>query len=319
MQYGEFKPGLTFSIQFRPLSSDPESFKEIRLERGHTELAGSFEFKDLIPYTEYEFKIRCRSRDSNSDLMWSPYLTVSTRTLSDVPYWRPEITNSSFTVESNDVTESFPDVRTITLYWKAVPTAHENGPDFHYVIRVSSRNLILRFIAVGNETKYSLGNMRVNSRYKFELFASNSVGPSTNISKIVVATDKLLRGPKDIIVEAEENNYFISWTSPVYEINYENEVEYYTLFWCKSSIPRPVMCRDSLQWLHLNQTEYNLQLTDSDDYQFAVSANSLKWTSGMFWAFCHISFNPEFLEAYKICLNFTQTLPTVPNSGILYL
>ncbi|XP_035214648.1 cytokine receptor-like isoform X2 [Stegodyphus dumicola] len=319
MQYGEFRPGLTYSIQYRPLSSDPASFKEIRLQREPFSLAGSAEFKDLIPYTEYEFKIRCRSPDSDSDLMWSPDLTISTRTLPDVPYRRPEITNSSFTIESNYVTESFPDMRTITLYWKGVPAAHENGPDFHYVIHVSSRNLPLGVIAVGNETKYSFWNMTVNTRYKFQLYASNSVGLSTNISGIVVATDKLLRGPKDIIVEAKENSYFISWTSE-YEVNYyENEIEYYTLFWCKSSIPRPVICHDSLQWLHLNQTEYNLQLTGGNDYQFAVSANSLKWTSGMFWASCHISFNPQYFEAYEICLNFTQALATVPDSGILYL
>ncbi|XP_035233084.1 cytokine receptor-like [Stegodyphus dumicola] len=80
MEYGEFRPGLMYSIQYRPLSSDSGTFKELWL---YFQTAGSVEIGDLIPYTEYEFKIRSRSNVSESDLMWSPYLTISAKTLPD--------------------------------------------------------------------------------------------------------------------------------------------------------------------------------------------------------------------------------------------
>ncbi|KFM58279.1 Cytokine receptor, partial [Stegodyphus mimosarum] len=108
MMYGEFRPGLTFSIQYRP-KDYPAPYKEIR---AYFQNQGSLEITDLIPYTEYEFKIRCRSNVSDSDLMWSPPLTASMGTHPDVPYWAPETASSAFDIQvilGN---------RTLSLYWK---------------------------------------------------------------------------------------------------------------------------------------------------------------------------------------------------------
>ncbi|XP_035214649.1 cytokine receptor-like [Stegodyphus dumicola] len=309
MENGIFPPGLTYSIQYRHLTPVPGSFKEIRL---YFPAEGFVEFTGLMPYTKYEFKIRCRSYDSDSDMMWSPYLTVSTRTLPDVPYWRPEIDKSSFIVESNEATKLTPDIRTITLYWKGIPAAHENGPDFHYVIDASCENWI-QVQSSGNETTYSFQDMKLYSTYKFELFASNTVGRSTNSSQIVIEPHRLLNGPKDIIVEFDEDSYRIRWTPTQIGV-------YYTIYWCESLMPRPVRCQGPLEWLNETYGEYkDLLLSNSKNYQFAVSANTKDQSSGIFWASCHLSNNSITSYSYDVCGHFIHDRSLNRSLNILYL
>ncbi|XP_035227870.1 uncharacterized protein LOC118200055 isoform X2 [Stegodyphus dumicola] len=274
MMYGEFKPGLLFSIQYRP-KDYPAPYKEIRV---YFQSQGSLEITDLIPYTEYEFKIRCRSNVSDSDLMWSPLLTASMGTHPDVPYWAPETASSGFDIQvilGN---------RTISLYWKAIPFNYENGPNLEYMVQYHIHHVPSRIIresavfGIGKNTTYSFESMDVNSAYMFNIFARNEIGTSVNTSQIIVdKADKLLDGPRDITVIYNKGNYNISWKAP------NNQIKYYTLFWCEG----PERGEGAIDWVHVQQTEYQLNLSDKSTwYQFAVAANTDIQTSGMFWASC---------------------------------
>ncbi|XP_035207462.1 oncostatin-M-specific receptor subunit beta-like [Stegodyphus dumicola] len=310
MQYLAVPSGIEYTVGYR-LAADPKSFREARAF--FPEVAGGFvKYSRLRPYTKYEFEVRSKYV-SDSEFMWSSYLTVPVRTLPDVPYLRPEITNSSFIIEATEITKISPDIRTVTLYWKSIPAAHENGPDFQYMIRISSQNRLQRTASVGNETSYSFEKLRVNLCYKFELFASNSVGPSSNISTIVIEADKLIDGPKEIIVRSDGSEYNIRWKAP------EIAVKFYTLFWCERAVRRRGGCVGSLEWLHLSETKHVLKLSDSKLYQFAVSANTEDRTSGMVEASCHFTSVNVFSYAPHICERLIQIISANPSLSFLYI
>ncbi|XP_035230592.1 uncharacterized protein LOC118202516 [Stegodyphus dumicola] len=323
VNYNEFQPLLTYSIRYRTVYDYPTLFQEMVLSFTN---GGSAAIQGLIPYTEYQFNIRCKYNDSVGD-MWSPSLKTYAITRSDVPYLAAEITNSSFVIEPVEGKTNSSVGRTITLYWKAIPEAHENGAEFCYILHVHQLfrtneekealigNETFHSVNVRKETKHSFRDMGLNSSYKFEIHTRNRVGYSLNSSFIIIEPDKLLDGPEEIIVMSSKYYFTISWKVV------KNQVKY-TLFWCKSFEPRPVNCEDSLQWVHLSSNSYFLPVFDALNYQFAVSTNSENRTSGMHWASCNISRNSSYSNSYlwEVCSNFIFYASSMgTNFGILYV
>ncbi|XP_035231411.1 cytokine receptor-like isoform X2 [Stegodyphus dumicola] len=295
----------------------------------------SIQLLNLIPNTRYKFIFRCRPCSEQNDSAWLFSKGFYMTTPPDIPYWAPEIANSSFSSEIEDFEEAKKSLnlfryihrRTITIYWKNIPAEYENGEKFQYWIRASSpfRPYLTKEVSASRETSYSFTGMLPGVVYRFEIFGGNVVGNSSNSSEIIVREESsLLDGLERIIFLSRTHDY------EMFFFPGRDQVKYYTLFWCKSAQPRPVKCEDSLQWLNLpwDGISYHLRLSEkSIDYQFAVSANSETETSGMIWAHCHISENEEHIldKLWTVCLSFINLLKAGPSGiwrrteGILYL
>ncbi|XP_054714344.1 uncharacterized protein LOC129223978 [Uloborus diversus] len=286
LDYESFPPGLMYSVQYYP-ALYPGNIQEVILRFKEN---GSLLLEDLIPHTDYVFKVRCRSPYSEGEHMWSPTAIAPAGTLADVPYLAPEIASSSFDVET------ILGNRTITLYWRGVPPQFENGRDFHYTIEYHLYHVPSRVVRemsainVGKNTFHSFSHLDAQSAYFFRISAVNEMGPSYNTSEIIVdKAEKLLEGPRDIVVLSHGNGtYEVSWKMS------NRRPMNYTVFWCQSLKPRPVKCNGALSWLHTLKQQVELQLPDKSNYQFAVSANDERKSSGMYWASCIVALNVRY-------------------------
>lgn len=285
MEFGIFPPGVSYWIHYRSLLNPNEVFK---VEAGND--TKSYVVTGLYPSMEYMFSMRCRSSVAERDEFWSPFVNISAKTRSVIPYLAPELTFSSFQVQTVQ------DERSVTLYWKPIPKVFENGDNFQYVIKYHVFSTSARYgredkkMEVGNCTSYSLRPLGLNSAYRFQIYAKNSMGPSNNISSVIIdKSSKVLSPPRDISVLSHgQGNYTISWKEPLSEHSISN----YTLFWCSSIRPRPFKCEGHVEWKFTHELKEELELFDKNtNYQFAVAANSQHMTSGMQWALCVVPYS----------------------------
>ncbi|KAG8188105.1 hypothetical protein JTE90_002458 [Oedothorax gibbosus] len=295
LQNGEFSGGLMYSVRYYSISTKLDVYRTAIVEADSNAI---LKIENLVPDTQYRFEVQCRLSFIGDSFHWSDTYNTTETTLPDVPYLAPVIDNSAFD------TQPIAGNRTITLYWKAVPSEFENGNDLHYIVKYhehyvpkrSVRQIYGRLgnnVRVGNRTYYTFEHMDTNTAYMFNIIACNSIGCSTNETGIIVVdkADKFLQGPKDItVVSYDQGSYDISWRSPFPTITN------YTLFWCETLRVRPARCDGQLEWATVvNETSHKLYLpSNSTNYQFAVASVQGRKTSGMVWAPCTVVYGVTY-------------------------
>lgn len=206
--------------------------------------------------------------------------------------------------ESFQTDKNMEGMRSITLFWKAVPFEYHNGKDFHYLVehqRIAKRHS--RDINHLNEindnpirthnTSYTFNHMKSDWTYSFSVYGVNSMGKSSNYSQIIVESNDLIpHKPTNIDVYSfGGGRYEVQWSKPrISQANYQ--FVNYTVFWCKNLRPRPFPCEGPIDWVHTKNLSIALELPDiATNYQFAVSANTDSSSSGMSWAECIVPIN----------------------------
>lgn len=298
----DFLPHLIYQLLYYKVNENVNRhIKIINITSKETHVV--YSIKNLIPFTQYKFALRCRSNVSEGEDMWSENTTLVVLTKEDVPNKVPEITKEAFEIQQ------YGNNYTITIYWKHVPEEFRNGRNFKYVVSYISTNALYKedsILSFNNTINSSssfvtFSNLDASIGYKFKIYSANNKGFSEKFSTITInKSENLLPVPKDItVISYDQGHYKISW-KPVYKAS--DPVKSYTVFWCtyhQNQIFRPFPCNGSIHWKYVSDgiTSIKLNLADfQTNFQFAVSANSEYSTSGMEWAPCIIPSNNTIVK-----------------------
>lgn len=251
---------------------------------------------NLIPFSDYLIRIRCKTRQSKSDEYWSDFSSILLTTKPDIPYLAPILIPESFETVKNSE-----ELRNITLFWKSIPNEFRNGKDFYYSIEYKinakqNQELISDLKSYKNKSEkafFTFKNLNSSIAYVFKIYGVNAQGVSNNYSELIIEKKDIIPNkPSHIDVYSYGNGrYEIQWDRPI-DNSLSDQILNYTVFWCQNLKPRPFICEEVIDWKQTNNTSMLLSLPDiQNNYEFAVSANTMTTSSGMSWAKCIVPIN----------------------------
>ncbi|XP_076379609.1 cytokine receptor domeless isoform X2 [Megalopta genalis] len=255
---------------------------DIRDSKRHYNLSG-------LEYANagYDVRVSMKSSVATGEDKWSEFSVVAFRTSPTVPGRSPKTDIGSF-----EVTAESRDTRDVYLYWQTIPEYLKNGDNFTYKIEhVEENGKKLAIVpSERTDTYVKFKGINLNSYYRFEIVSTNIVGMNKERARIFVPSQyEIPHGPLAFTKIAFHGGlYELSWKLPIMN----TEVTNYTIFWCDNdNRDRPYQCTGYLDWVHVskNTTIYNMTVPDPNKvYQFAISANTHKGSSGMMWASCTV-------------------------------
>ncbi|KMQ98366.1 cytokine receptor [Lasius niger] len=284
-----FPPGVTHKIMYQNHWDKDKDWKVIiidtehRLHKRHFNLTG-LEYANTV----YDIRVFLRSAKAVGENMYSEKSDITFRTLPTLPSFSPRTDIGSFEIIENNGN------RDIYLYWQTIPQYYENGDNFKYQINHVEENghkIILEPI----ETTRTYAKFKGLSfyNYRFKIVSTNKVGINKNYTEIVVPSrDEMPHEPIAFTKMAFEGGlYELSWKPPITYKDITNPITNYTIFWCDNERDRPYQCTGYLNWTHVSKTTtvYNITVPDPNKvYQFAISANTNRGSSGMIWSSCTV-------------------------------
>uniref|UniRef100_A0A224YPW6 Cell adhesion molecule n=1 Tax=Rhipicephalus zambeziensis TaxID=60191 RepID=A0A224YPW6_9ACAR len=275
--------------------------------------------QNLNPYTAYTFRLRGRASEAVQEYFWTDEVVLSQTTLKDVPEAPPRISRSGFKVQN------YQSRRTIVLNFAALPEKKWGGATLQYLITCcednapedSCENKTVEMPTVAFE------GLHRNSRYNFQLWSVNEIGPSQVHSSLQVDKyDELINAPQDIEVVAHgSGSYVVSWRAPSARMpvqtsststSTEEQVASlgplgpisYTVFWCPRMLPRSYSCNESVEWrkTEINASSIVLSLDPANVYQFAVAAQTADKASESHWTTCVLPVSKELEKITQVTL-----------------
>ncbi|XP_012522473.1 uncharacterized protein LOC105828601 [Monomorium pharaonis] len=250
--------------------------------------------------TVYDVRIYLKSSTATRPDRWSDFSVVTFRTSPKLPGAAPRTDVGSFEIAENNGN------RDVYLYWQAIPQNQENGDNFKYqIIHVEENG---RKVAVTpsetTRTYAKLKGISLNS-YRFEIVSTNEVGASNDRARIYVPKQQEIPHELAFTKIAFENGlYELSWKPPF--VDPKHNIKNYTIFWCDNERDRPYQCTGYLDWVHVpkNTTIYNVTVPyPSKVYQFAISVNTEKGSSGMIWSSCTVIHNKVLGKMKSVWIN----------------
>ncbi|XP_011874868.1 PREDICTED: cytokine receptor [Vollenhovia emeryi] len=249
--------------------------------------------------TVYDVRIYLKSSTAIRTDRWSDFSVVTFRTSAKLPGAAPRTDIGSFEITEN------PGNRDVYLYWQAIPQNQENGDNFKYqIVRVEENGRTVALTPSETTRTYAkVKGISLNS-YLFEIISTNEVGANGDRARIYVPNQQEI--PHELIaftkIAFEHGLYELSWKPPIVEHNIMN----YTIFWCDNERDRPYQCTGYLDWVHVskNTTIYNITVPDpSKVYQFAISVNTERGSSGMIWSSCTVIHNKVLGKMKSVWIN----------------
>ncbi|XP_076280238.1 cytokine receptor domeless isoform X2 [Lasioglossum baleicum] len=284
-----FPPGLHHRIMYQDHWHLKDAWQvinitnEVHMDKRNYNLSG-LEYAN----TAYDVRVSMKSALATGEHnKWSEFSVVTFRTSPTVPGRSPKTDIGSFEVAGeNSLT------RDVYLYWQTIPDNMKNGDNFAYKIdhvEENGKRLSLRPNET-TETYVKFNGINLNNYYRFEIVSTNIVGMNKERAKIFVPSHyEIPHGPIAFTKIAFHGGlYELSWKPPTMS----TEITNYTIFWCDNdNRDRPYQCNGYLDWVHVskNTTIFNMTVPDpSKLYQFAISTNTHKGSSGMVWASCTV-------------------------------
>lgn len=246
-----------------------------------------------LPYAHALYDIRVSSRSvkasETDEHMWSRNASSTSRTLSKLPA-TPPLTN----IGSFEIINGL-NYRDIIIYWQYIPDHMKNGENVTYqIIAVEEDSVPVQgktLIPIEITSTYAKFNNLSLSSYRFTVATVNELGLSKNVSYVYVpAHEARVPEPTGFAkISFSQYTYELSWNAPTVQDS-NDPIENYTIFWCNNDVDRPFQCKGYLKWIELpnNFTSYNITVPKSGIYQFAISANTKRASSGMVWASCTV-------------------------------
>ncbi|KYN26832.1 Cytokine receptor [Trachymyrmex cornetzi] len=249
--------------------------------------------------TVYDVRIYLKSSTAVRPDRWSEFSVVTFRTSPKLPSAAPRTDIGSFEITENNGN------RDVYLYWQAIPQNQENGNNFKYqIIHVEENGQKVALTPSETTRTYAkLKGIALNS-YLFEIISTNEVGANNSRARIYVPNQKEI--PHEPIaftkIAFENGLYELSWKPPFEDHNIKN----YTIFWCDNERDRPYQCTGYLDWVHVpkNTMIYNITVPNpSKVYQFAISVNTERGSSGMIWSSCTVIHNKVLGKMKSVWIN----------------
>ncbi|XP_072753028.1 uncharacterized protein Dome isoform X2 [Anoplolepis gracilipes] len=281
-----FPPGIIHKIMYQNQWDHTKDWKVIIIDTHlHSHKKRYFNLTGLeYANTVYDVRIYLKSAKAVGEDMYGEPGVITFRTSPKLPSFSPQTDIGSFEIIENNGN------RDIYLYWQMIPQYHENGNHFKYQVSHVEQNGHEIVLESFEMTKtYAKFKGLSFSNYRFKIASMNEIGINKNYTEIIVPSrDEMPREPIEFTITVfEKGLYELSWKPPIMRKDITN----YTIFWCDSERDRPFQCTGYLNWSHVsaNTTAYNITVPDPDKvYQFAISANTNKGSSGMTWASCTV-------------------------------
>nr|CAD7434957.1 unnamed protein product [Timema monikensis] len=245
----------------------------------------------------YEVRISMKSAVATGEDKWSTPTNITFMTSAIVPGAPPKTDIGSFEVSGGLL-------RDVYIYWRYIPNEMKNGDKFEYKITSVEENGQKRNLHP-NETTKAFAKFKgiSNNSYRFVIVSANSVGYSKE-SSVVYVPSRHESPPEPLSftkIAYGDGVFELSWKQP----DFITEIDSYTIFWCENDRDRPYQCKGLLDWTHVskNITIHNVTVPDDRIYQFAISANAKKSSSGMVWAACTVIHNKGISKMKSVWIN----------------
>lgn len=295
-----FPPGLHHRVTYQNQWDFQKTWQvinitnDVRVHKRYFNLTG-LEYANAV----YDVRVFMKSALAIGEDKWSQFSDITFRTPPRLPGLPPRTDIGSFEIADNNGN------RDVYLYWQAIPSYLENGDSFKYEVahvEENSRKLSLSPNEI-TKTYAKFKGISFNS-FRFEIVTTNVIGSNKKRAKIYVPSRlEIPREPISFTKIAFENGlYELSWKPPVASA----EIVNYTIFWCDNERDRPYQCTGYLDWVHVprNTSIYNMTVPDPKKvYQFAISANTERASSGMVWASCTVIHNKVVGKMKSVWIN----------------
>ncbi|XP_067824730.1 interleukin-6 receptor subunit beta-like [Heptranchias perlo] len=224
-----------FEIQYKALDED----KGIQVPL--TALNSTF-FRqcNLLPYTEYQLKIRCKQKAETSP--WSEWSNENTGITSEcAPAHKLEIWRSIEAADSNGT-------RRVRLMWKPLKKNAANGKILGYRV-----NLHESEIQAFNTSDLEYSFHLADGNYRIQVSAYNSVGKSPEAQIVIPSSNELGFPPLSHVFASSNGNssLLIQWKSP------SMTTTGYVVEWCVVS--EKIACNINWQNVPANSTKAIVQ------------------------------------------------------------
>ncbi|XP_053977661.1 uncharacterized protein LOC128875796 [Hylaeus volcanicus] len=293
-----FPPGLHHRIMYQNQWDHQKDWEVIDITNDNRTHKRYYNLTGLkYANTGYDVRVFMKSAVATGEDKWSQFSDVTFRTSPKLPGRPPKTDIGSFEIAENSAN------RDVYLYWQAIPSYLENGVNFRYEIRHVKENG-RKLSLLPNETTTTYIKVKVSLySHTFEVIAKNIVGANKERATIFVPSRS--ETPREPIaftkIAFEKGLHELSWKPPM-----NTEITNYTIFWCDNVRDRPYQCTGYLDWVHVskNVTVYNMTVPDPDKlYQFAISTNTNKGSSGMVWASCTVIYNKDIGKMKSVWIN----------------
>ncbi|XP_059494547.1 interleukin-6 receptor subunit beta-like isoform X2 [Stegostoma tigrinum] len=199
-----------FEIQYKAL--DEDKWTQIPLTVVNSTF---FKLCSLLPYTEYQLKIRCKQKTEISP--WSEWSNESTGITSEcAPAQKLQIWRSIEALDANGT-------RRVRLMWKPLEKSVANGKILGYRIHLHEPG-----IQVYNTSNLECSFQLPDGNYKIKVAAYNSVGESPEAHIIIPSSNELEFPPLSHLVASSNGNtsLLMQWKPP------NMTTTGYVLEWC---------------------------------------------------------------------------------------
>ncbi|XP_045481891.1 cytokine receptor [Harmonia axyridis] len=277
-----FNSGLHFRVLYQ-CSYGTKEWKSSPINYTKGDSTIKYELRNLeFAHAYYDIRVSLRSAvaDPNDESRWSDNASITVLTASKKPDEAPRTNLGSFEI----LTYGNNSDRNVRIYWSHVPEEKRNGENFTYVVKLQGDEEVEN----STENAYLLYE-RLSPRrsYTFKIRSKNEMGFSKNYSVVRIPSHQdCAREPRKLRKELLDSGYYrLSWQPPKMEIH--QHIKNYTIFWCNDERERPP-CTGKLDWVVVpsNRTVHNQRIPSNKTFQFAISANTDRGSSGMTWAHC---------------------------------
>eukprot|EP00102_Acyrthosiphon_pisum_P019205 XP_016656415.1 PREDICTED: cytokine receptor-like [Acyrthosiphon pisum] len=312
-----YSHGLIYKIQYKSQwESNPEHWNSIYFVSDNSNpqstsnettsvqvMNYSFNVTDLkYPFTLYVFCIYVRTALSVGDDKWSVPCCIFVETKPTIPKRPPrtDIGSFEYVISPSDKSK-----RDIVIYWQTIEDYEKCGESFEYIayyIHNAADKQITSYRSDETGKNYAKFNcLSTSIGYEFIVISHNKEGSSREFSRVYVPSESdTLHKPVSLKknVFDKQGIFELSWKSAdSQKLPTENQLNYYTLFWCQKDLLNPLQCNGYMNWMHIpiSVSHYNTTVFDKmEKYIFAISVNSAKpmrnginnlnaSSSGMIW------------------------------------
>ncbi|CAB3361537.1 Hypothetical predicted protein [Cloeon dipterum] len=248
-----FPPGLVTRVQYRHQWMPKNKWIAVNttgLPLKSESDGQTLSITNLYAHTNYIFCVQHKSRVA-LDSGYSENSTITVKTKSKRPTLSPEVDIGGFEADAS--------LRSIHLYWKSIPQYLHNGDRFEYQIEMVDVNGTSNVVAFTHKTAtytkqhWNVPNSVLNHR----------APPKYNIPLS-----------------------FRGFHKTHFRLDANCRLYYFLVQELKRHRPYP--CTGSMNWtrVSVNTNRYNVAVPDDKVYQFAISANGKKVSTGLTWANC---------------------------------
>ncbi|XP_075218281.1 cytokine receptor domeless isoform X2 [Lycorma delicatula] len=286
-----FPPGIAQKVEYQSLWDSRDVWHAVNTShlsvKNHTHMLNITGLK--YAHTNYDIRVYMRSPVSTGVDKWSKPAAITVKTLPTVPSAPPKTDIGSF-----ETSRGIP-TRDVYVYWQQIPECMWNGDNFTYLVMSvdeSGKEVLKTPDKV--EKSYARFKTLGLKEYHLRIYSANNEGLSETGSDVYIpAAQDVIPEPLTFTkIDFDNGMYELSWQKPTGNPKVEN----YTIFWCQHDKDRPYPCLGYLNWTHVGTDVniHNITVPEKNKtYQFAVSANSYKKSSGMVWASCTVMHNKD--------------------------